>query len=725
MISLTAKKLIKRMFNNEKATPRKMQEWAYKTSKKGKNLLIVSSTGSGKTEAAYLAAQNWDRTIYALPMTTLATSLHERLNTYEKRLTGKSWALQHSLDSGDPRLKNDHSVTTIDQVLSGFFGFGRESFIRGKNMMRSNLILDEVQLFNPESALMSLLELLNHSTNKPFNNNFCIMTATFPSSLRNYLERNFDLEIYVEKEASTKKNVQIDWADSMPTNKIKENEDKQIIVCNTQKQQVGLYEELTQNGVDKERIIVLNSRLFAEDRRKSEEKVMKYFGKNSDRNNMILLSTQIVEAGMDISADTLYSYEAPVDSLIQREGRTCRWGGNGRFIVIKQDRMANGSHPVYDNKLVENTTRIIKSHIGELFTWQNQLEWIDTVLNPLYEKILSPMNLKYYKMTKLKNGSSKDLIRNMQSINAIPIDNYPNGSLSDFSKSSIALPAYLIDEGLMLERTEIIKTNQAQIGDTLLVDASNWEYDGCGLRKGKGMTPNQNENIHLEDAIEYDDYVEETLEEHLKETAKQMKELIKKENIINSKTKEYDVHKIGLLHDIGKATKGWQKMIRYSKKGNQGNSNILYAHRPWEARPNYSTKGRYHSLIATKLLKGQLTELEEQVIMGHHGRVFDITGKKLIKTDWEKETNNLLNEFAFKPVPLKTDSYSFSNKEVINPSSKNWGLFVYLTGTLMEADRKAIKAVKRKRQPQNIFLLNSYGNSPFVYLSIDKTTKMC
>ena len=49
--------------------------------------------------------------------------------------------------------------------------------------------------------------------------------------------------------------------------------------------------------------------------------------------NRIIVSTQVVEAGVDISASLLITELAPWPSLVQRFGRCARWGGAGEVIV--------------------------------------------------------------------------------------------------------------------------------------------------------------------------------------------------------------------------------------------------------------------------------------------------------------------------------------------------------------------------------------------------------
>lgn len=50
--------------------------------------------------------------------------------------------------------------------------------------------------------------------------------------------------------------------------------------------------------------------------------------------NLILITTQVIEAGVDISTDLLLTELAPWASLVQRFGRSARWGGAARVIIL-------------------------------------------------------------------------------------------------------------------------------------------------------------------------------------------------------------------------------------------------------------------------------------------------------------------------------------------------------------------------------------------------------
>lgn len=59
----------------------------------------------------------------------------------------------------------------------------------------------------------------------------------------------------------------------------------------------------------------------------------------------VIVATQVVEAGVDISANTLVTELAPWSSLVQRFGRCARYGGSGRVVVVDRGRSEEAARP--------------------------------------------------------------------------------------------------------------------------------------------------------------------------------------------------------------------------------------------------------------------------------------------------------------------------------------------------------------------------------------------
>jgi CRISPR-associated endonuclease/helicase Cas3 len=78
----------------------------------------------------------------------------------------------------------------------------------------------------------------------------------------------------------------------------------------------------------------------------------------------IIVSTQVIEAGIDISVDEIYRDFAPLDSIIQTSGRCNRHNEKSSGIVniyyLKDEKDDKFSHKIYDILLLEVTEEILK-----------------------------------------------------------------------------------------------------------------------------------------------------------------------------------------------------------------------------------------------------------------------------------------------------------------------------------------------------------------------------
>ena len=137
---------------------------------------------------------------------------------------------------------------------------------------------------------------------------------------------------------------------------IKARDGLTLIVVNTVRQARSLYAEINKQRKDApedERPILLHSQFRPEDRAKQLKKVTDAEGKRR-----LVISTQIVEAGVDISAATLFTEIAPWSSLVQRFGRCNRRGTekDARIVLITPEK----SLPYTDEQLAAANAEIDK-----------------------------------------------------------------------------------------------------------------------------------------------------------------------------------------------------------------------------------------------------------------------------------------------------------------------------------------------------------------------------
>ena len=345
---------------------------------------VEDSTGSGKTEAAMILAHRMlvdkraDGLFFALPTTATSNAMFNRLgNIISKMYTSTpTLSLVHSkshlhegfrglvgaeVDStveanctqwlADNRRKSllaNVGTGTIDQVLLGILPT-RFATLRLFGLANSILIVDEAHSYDPymQKQLETLLKM--HGVN---GGSAIVMTATLPISMRQgyadaYCEgrgiakSRLDYNHYpnfavisssswkqgVEPVKSCCRTIKVNRAE----NKAKASE--QIIQ--------GLKAEAScvwiRNSVDDAILtaknfitkgyepILLHARFTTGDRQRIEGELINCLGKNSrDRSKILLISTQVIEASLDLDFDVMVSDLAPIGSLIQRAGRLWR-----------------------------------------------------------------------------------------------------------------------------------------------------------------------------------------------------------------------------------------------------------------------------------------------------------------------------------------------------------------------------------------------------------------
>ena len=360
---------------------RKTQLMASKT--KGSSFLIAP-TGSGKTEASFLWADNNQndkfskRIFYVLPFTASINAMYDRLvkDLGTDELVGlshgkASYFIYKSIESEDyneskleakriqsltNKIYRPYKILTPFQIIKFFFGV--KGFEMGlSELANSLLILDEIHAYDARVTCL-LLESLKILKNK-FNIDIFIMSATLPSFLKNLFANELDISNFIsldsnELDSFTRHKVNIidDCIENYCDEILEDiNSGKNVlIVCNTVDKSQFIYEWFKERNVDNSAL--LHSRFILKDREKIEN--------NLDDLNL-LVGTQAIEVSLDIDYDVLYSEPAPLDALIQRFGRVNRRGWKDD--IIKQVNIfkigSDTDKYIYNQELVSRTLNIL------------------------------------------------------------------------------------------------------------------------------------------------------------------------------------------------------------------------------------------------------------------------------------------------------------------------------------------------------------------------------
>lgn len=347
-------------------------------------LFLKAPTGSGKTEAvvAPFLSQFVEnrftiapRLIYVLPMRVLVNSVARRIESYCKRISPYiTVKIQHGDAPGSPFFLSDIVVTTLDQFV---YGFARSSTQVGHHIdlpagaiASSLVVFDEAHMYRDEftfSVMRAIMEIL-HESEVPF----VVMTATAPKSLEESLFENIDRYInrYYDSMVSGKltwkmADAPLDVNDEL-IEKIRSR--KTLIVVNQVKRAQKIYQDLKDIlDFEDSRIVLLHSRFTKQDRERHELRAVSMLPHKEDGKVIgpcdarIIVSTQVLEAGIDISAELLLTDVAPSDSLIQRIGRAARYPGEEGEVIIFPPEGDNGYKP-YRKEHIEKTVKWLKEH---------------------------------------------------------------------------------------------------------------------------------------------------------------------------------------------------------------------------------------------------------------------------------------------------------------------------------------------------------------------------
>lgn len=311
-------------------------------------IFLKAPTGSGKTEAVIAPFLNQfvekrftiaPRMIYVLPMRVLVDSIAERIRVYSKKISSNiSVAVQHGDVPNSPFFISHIVVTTLDQFIYAFARasnqVGRHLDIPAGAIASSLVVFDEAHMYRDGftfSMMRALMEIIYESKIP-----FIVMTATMPESLEKSLFENITIKDDCQIFSNAGLRGQVDL--SIQRTPIYKNGEvsipgeilceikakKTLIVLNQVERAKRVYEYLKNFLDEEEELVLLHSRFTVADRKKHENKAIKQL---ENQKKGVVVSTQVLEAGMDVSANLLLTELAPADALIQRAGRCARYEG--------------------------------------------------------------------------------------------------------------------------------------------------------------------------------------------------------------------------------------------------------------------------------------------------------------------------------------------------------------------------------------------------------------
>lgn len=320
-------------------------------------------TGSGKTVLSYYtvlylaeefqkAYRKQARIIYALPfMSIIDQNCEELMNIIkdgtnsEEEPADNVVLKHHSLTEieykpedfavPDEKFYYDNwqsgiIVTTFVQILNTIFKVGDKSVShRFNRLVNSIIVFDEVQAIDVKyySIMCEIMKVLATE----YNVKFIFVTATMPALLpvRELIpkkEKHFEC---LNRTVMVNHISDMNFSDfvDVATNDVNRRQDKSFLfVMNTIRSSKTLCDYLKENT--NRECIYLSTEIYPKARLEKIREI-KYKIKHS-KIKPVVVSTQLIEAGVDIDMDIVYRDFAPLSSLIQTAGRGHR-NGIGNF----------------------------------------------------------------------------------------------------------------------------------------------------------------------------------------------------------------------------------------------------------------------------------------------------------------------------------------------------------------------------------------------------------
>lgn len=423
---------------------REVQEFA--DSNKEKNIVIVASTGIGKTETALLWLGK-DKGFFTLPLRVSINALFKRV---EEEIGYKNVGLLHSSaidyleENGyenyyeiyeySKLLSKKVTFSTIDQIFKFPFKFrGYEKILA--TLAYSKIVIDEVQAYSPHivAVIIKGIEILHKLGGR-----FLIMTATLPRIYKEELEKRgikFEYRVYPSEMKRHKICMKNESVNSSVRDIIEKGKSKKVLVIvNTVKKALEVYSEI--NGIDKKvNIKLLHSMFVGRDRSKLEKEIKGFTDKGNESVG-IWITTQIVEASLDVDFDYLFTEVSTLDSQFQRFGRCYRKRefnlNEPNIYIFTKD--VSGAGTIYDKDILDKSIELLSNWNESIISEETKMDLVDKLYSKeslkgtkFYEEFLSTIELiDNFLDYEVSSSGAQKALRDIKSKRIIPIELYNN-----------------------------------------------------------------------------------------------------------------------------------------------------------------------------------------------------------------------------------------------------------------------------------------------------------
>ncbi len=375
---------------------RNVQEQAFRKIKEPAEIYLLNMpTGSGKTLCSVKFAlekaisEHKERIIYIIPFNSI---IDQTVDEFESIFGDDAEILRHQSsfsyegEEGKEAYSEDYRdamknaeenwdapfiVTTVVQFFESIFSHKRKKLRKLHNMANSILVFDEVHLM-PQKYLQPCLQAVSYIT-KYLNSEALFLTATMPdfkglihkyalpdSSILNLIDDTSDFVKFEKCSYMNIGSIEDDEllcrANKYPTS---------LIVVNSKAKAKELYQNCSGNKYH------LSTYMAACDRKRvirdiktavrALEKEFPYPQEIPDNRRITVISTSLIEAGVDLDMHSVFREMAGLDNILQAGGRCNREGKRENAVTCIFSFNENAARAVADEK-IELTKGLIQKY---------------------------------------------------------------------------------------------------------------------------------------------------------------------------------------------------------------------------------------------------------------------------------------------------------------------------------------------------------------------------
>ncbi len=307
---------------------------------------LTAPTGYGKTLTAlnFALKFNKPRIIYALPFTSIIDQTYDIVAKIYKNSDILVSKAHHKTTIGEENLTQEDryskikflmesfsgeiNVTTLYQLIFALFGNKNKDNVKFNQLKNSVVIIDEAQAipYNFRKDFILLCEIISQRLSTIF----IFMSATMPVIKSENFKEISNLDYFSKQDRYVIKWLDIGGEDELLEKICEAASDKNtLVVVNTIKKAQELFAKLR----DKFNCFCLNGYMYDDHKRTTIEAVKCAIDKSKIDPlaiKILLISTQSIEAGVDLDFDIGFREVSPISSIIQTAGRVNRHFGATR-----------------------------------------------------------------------------------------------------------------------------------------------------------------------------------------------------------------------------------------------------------------------------------------------------------------------------------------------------------------------------------------------------------